>query len=528
MPTTTPSANMLLPVPIVGVDPGPDYAQNVNNCFFFVDAHDHSPGKGLQITPSGLNINADLTFTNNSATNLKSTNFSAQVSAVTTLKSLYVVSNDLYFTDGNGNSFPLTASGGVAGTPGSIGSLIAPASVTYNVGTQTFVFAATATQAANIDGATFILRNTTAPFNGITLSAPLALPSSYNIVLPPLPTGTGNIVVLDSSGNLTAPWKLDFASLNVNGSNQVFAAAGTPDGVTLANTAGTLAVRNGDREHNWELNGNYASLTMPLNNIDALFFAQYNITVTGIWIYSGTSSAGTPATGTTEFDLKYRTSTNPLDPWVSIFSTTPKINATTALTNLTSAAGVATATITDHGFQVGEFVTISGVTPTTTVTSLTRVGTTATITLAGHGFSGGWVTVAGATPSGYNGTFQIASTTASEIRYIVPNTLTTPATGTIQITAYNGQYPVNSFTSTDFTYLVPSTTPSTASGSPRVSTRLSEVYTDSGALVGPQAGVIKPVVSAASIPAGSVVRWDLLQSMSVGTDARIRMWYKQS
>lgn len=159
MPTfTTPSTNMLLPVPIVGVDPGPDYAQNVNNCFFFLDEHDHSPGKGLRITPSGLNINADLTFTNNSATNLKSLNFISQVS-IPAIKSLYVVNNDLYFTDGNGNAFPLTASGGVAGTPGSIGSLAPPASVTYNSSIQTFIFAATATQAANIDGATFILRN---------------------------------------------------------------------------------------------------------------------------------------------------------------------------------------------------------------------------------------------------------------------------------------------------------------------------------------------------------------------------------
>ena len=286
MPTyTTPSANMLLPVPIVGVDPGPDYAQNVNNCFFFVDAHDHSPGKGLQITPSGLNINAALTFTNNPATNLSYANFNSQAS-VSTLKSLYVVNNDLYFTDGNGNAFPITASGGVAGSPGSIGSLVAPASVTYNVATQTFVFAATATQAASIDGATFILRNTTSPYNGITLSAPLALASSYNIVLPTLPTGTNNIVVLDSSGNLSAPWKLDYSTINVNGSNQLYSTSGTPDGITLQNIAGVTSVRNGDREHDWELNGAYASLSYPQTNIDAIFFAQYAITITGIWIYS--------------------------------------------------------------------------------------------------------------------------------------------------------------------------------------------------------------------------------------------------
>lgn len=498
---TTPSANMLLPVPIVGVDPGPDYAQNVNNCFFFVDAHDHSPGKGLQITPSGLNINADLTFTNNSATNLKSTNFSSQVSVIATLRSLYVVGNNLYFTDGSGNSFPLTASGGVAGTPGSIGSLVAPASCTYVVATQTFVFAATATQAANLDAANIILRNTTSPFNGITLSAPLALASSYNIVLPPLPTGTNNFVVLDSSGNLSAPWKLDYSTLNVNPSNQIYA--------NIANA-----------EHAWELNGAYAQLSFPQTNIDSVFFAQTAISIQSLFIYSGSIGGS----GLTEFDLKYKAT--PSSAWTSILSTTGKIAATTNLTSLGQASGVATATLNNHGFIAGDTVVISGVTATTVVTSLAASSGTCTVTLNAHGYiAGNYVTVSGASPASFNGTFVVATAATNTFTYSNPAVGTATATGTITITGYNGTFTVATAATNTFTYPVPSTLPASATGTPAVATRF-QAYTDSGSVIGAQAGVTKPVVSTTSIPAGSVIRWDLLQSMGAGaTDARIRMYY---
>jgi hypothetical protein len=309
---------MSLPVPIVGVDPGPDYAQNVNNCFFFLDEHDHSPGRGLRITPSGLNLNADLTFTNNSATNLKSLNFISQVS-VPAIKSLYVVNNDLYFTDGNGNAFALTSLGGVAGTPGSIASLNPPASVTYNAPTQTFAFAATATQAANIQGANFLLLNTTAPFNGVTLSAPLGLPSSYNLTFPlSLPTGTNSFVVLDSTGNLSAPWKLDFNTLNVNGSNQIF------------------AVPLNDIIKDFSLFGSFAGTTFPLTNID-IFPISRNLQVINVIAYWGTIGSGT-----TEIDVKY--AATPTSTFNSIFNTTPRVINTASNERYVDSAGLYAAT----------------------------------------------------------------------------------------------------------------------------------------------------------------------------------------
>jgi hypothetical protein len=78
-----------------------------------------------------------------------------------------------------------------------------------------------------------------------------------------------------------------------------------------------------------------------------------------------------------------------------------------------------------------------------TLTGLTRAGTVATATTStAHSFvAGDSVTIAGATPAGYNGTFTILGTpapTATTFAYTVPNTLTTPATGTITVTQTAG------------------------------------------------------------------------------------------
>ena len=68
------------------------------------------------------------------------------------------------------------------------------------------------------------------------------------------------------------------------------------------------------------------------------------------------------------------------------------------------------------------------------VSSITRSSSTATVTTAAsHGYSSNdWITIAGASESGYNGTFQITSTAATTFTYSVASlTPTTPATGTI-------------------------------------------------------------------------------------------------
>lgn len=68
----------------------------------------------------------------------------------------------------------------------------------------------------------------------------------------------------------------------------------------------------------------------------------------------------------------------------------------------------------------------------TPLTSLTRVGTTATATFTAHGFTNGqYVTISGATPAGYNGTWVIQNVTANTWDYILPVDPGANATGVI-------------------------------------------------------------------------------------------------
>lgn len=71
-----------------------------------------------------------------------------------------------------------------------------------------------------------------------------------------------------------------------------------------------------------------------------------------------------------------------------------------------------------------------------TVTSLTSTGTTATVTTSlAHGFtSGDYVTIAGASPSGYVGKVSVTVTGAKTFTYTVSSGLASPATGTITAT----------------------------------------------------------------------------------------------
>ena len=320
MSTTSP--NMTLVIPTVGVTIGPEYASNVNADLSLIDSHDHTPGKGVQITPAGLNINADLPMNNHFLTSTAGVSFLAQA-VVPGLSTIYQSGVDLYFTDGNGSNIRITQSGGVAGTPGSITNLIFPASVTYIPASRTFEFESEVGVAANLDAASILLRNINPNSTyALTLSPPAGLSTNYGLTLPTLPAQQ-SFMTLDQTGQMAAPWTVDNNTIKIV-SNQLVA------------QASALAP---NREHAWELNGNYSRLTYPLLNIDSIFIAPSNINITSVWIYVGKCSTPVVAT-TTEFDLKVA---NPLSAiWTSILSTTGKVTSS-------SAFPVADDTYTDSG-----------------------------------------------------------------------------------------------------------------------------------------------------------------------------------
>lgn len=215
------SPNMSLVLPGVGVTTGPQYAQDLNDSLNIIDQHDHSPGSGVPITPTGLNINQDLSFINNNAINLRSARFTAQpaiLSLPADLGSLYVTGVDLYYNDISGNQIQLTQNGGVAGTPGSIANLVSPASAAYVSGSQTFVWQSNINTPANMDFASAILRNLSANSKGLTLAPPAAMALDYTITLPALPA-SDKILTISNTGAVSATLGVDNSTLEISGNN---------------------------------------------------------------------------------------------------------------------------------------------------------------------------------------------------------------------------------------------------------------------------------------------------------------------
>lgn len=234
------SPNMNLPVPNVGTDPGPDYANNVNNSLGLIDQHNHTPGNGVAITPSGLNISADLSFLSNNATALRSARFTPQpgaLSGASDLGCLYENGVDLFYNDGNGNQIRLTQSGSIAGVSGAITGLVSPASVVFSAGLGKFTFQANTNVAGKIDVGPITVRDTAASANGIDIVSPVALASNYTMTLLPALPGAQSFVTIDNSGNLGASiatsggiTSSNIASATILGSN---IAAATIDGNNL-------------------------------------------------------------------------------------------------------------------------------------------------------------------------------------------------------------------------------------------------------------------------------------------------------
>lgn len=201
----TVSPNMNLSIPTVGEEAGPQYATDINNSLNTIDSHNHSAGSGVLITPSGLNINADLPMNGNNLTLINTNRFislsGTLANTAPNIGCIYVSGNELYYNDySGGNIVPITNNGNVNAGAGSIGGLPSgTASVNYTA--STYVFQSATTVSATIDVGSVILRNTTASSNGVTLQAVTALGSNYTLTLPLIPAQT-NVMTLSSAGNM--------------------------------------------------------------------------------------------------------------------------------------------------------------------------------------------------------------------------------------------------------------------------------------------------------------------------------------
>lgn len=229
---------MGLQISTIGSDSGLMWEQNLNSSLNTVDFHNHSPGSGVQITPQGMNISSNLNFQNNSASNIYGLMFSSSGASVAT-GLLYTAPssgggiNDLFYNDFAGNVIQLTK----AGIVNAIASSIPGES--YSGGTFTWVQGDGSTTPANFDiGSVTIRPNTAGTTNGINIQTPSGISSSYALVMPSLPPAQ-QIMTLDNSGNITAPYTADNSTIAIS-SNQLIVKSGGITTTQISATAGIL------------------------------------------------------------------------------------------------------------------------------------------------------------------------------------------------------------------------------------------------------------------------------------------------
>lgn len=205
MADVTISPNMLLPIPVPGVDPGPDWANNIVADMYAIDSHDHTSGKGVQITPDGMNINADLEMNSNDLTEARSVRFTPQVALISDpadIGCLYESGVDLYYNDGAGNVVRITQAGVVTGATGTITGLPSgTASASFAGGTFTFQ-SATNTPATMAVGPLVIGSASVSP-KTVTLAPSASQAANYSLTFPLVAPEANQVPISDGSGNLS-------------------------------------------------------------------------------------------------------------------------------------------------------------------------------------------------------------------------------------------------------------------------------------------------------------------------------------
>ena len=206
--TTTPNMNLIVPTP--GQDPGPTYATDINSSLSIIDQHNHTPGNGVAITPTGLNLNSNVNFLSNSAQYLASCQLTSQSGKPVTasgLGCLYSLNGELYYSAGSGGSsstpVQITNNGSIAGASGNITGLASPASVVYSSVGGSFTFQSNTNVAATMYTGPINIADVAASANSITIASPTGLANGYGITLLPSLPGSTSFLTIDSSAE---PW----------------------------------------------------------------------------------------------------------------------------------------------------------------------------------------------------------------------------------------------------------------------------------------------------------------------------------
>lgn len=363
------SPNMNLPIPLVGQTSGPEWANDINASLTLIDSHNHTPGNGVQIPPAGLNINTNLAFNNNSATNLQATVFTPQGSYSTNY-GVHVEGVDLYYVDGNGNDVRLTSGGGVNATSSGISSGTATASFVAGV----LVANAAANTPANIQAASYLMGNNTANSKYLTLQPPNAMGSNYSLTLPSLPASQ-SFMAIDASGNISgyAPVSggitgSNIAASTISGSNigvQTVMALNIGNATILGfNIAANTVTKINQVAVGQQISSSSGAAATSSTSYVAVTNLSVTITTTGrpVMVFLqpdgvGLSSLFTSAGGNPSYAIK-RGSTI-IGEFTGQPGTNPVLAPVSEITMLdTPSAGTYTYTVNYHGVSLGGSVNV--------------------------------------------------------------------------------------------------------------------------------------------------------------------------
>ena len=198
----------------------------------------------------------------------------------------------------------------------------------------------------------------------------------------------------------------------------------------------------------------------------------YNGTTATVWLANSYASGAyvdiTGATPTT-YDGVFQITGETANTFTYTMSATPTTPASGTISSqqigITYSGTTATVWLPNNGYAVGNWVKIAGATPTaydglfqitgvttntftyTTATTpaatstgtitvqlvgITYSGTTATVWLPNNGYAvGNWIEIAGASPSVYDGLYQVTAVTTNNLTITLPGTPTATSTGTI-------------------------------------------------------------------------------------------------
>lgn len=194
--------DMNLTLPTVSTTPGPLWATEINTALNTISDHNHTFGNGALIPSAALDINADLSFAGNRATNLGGSLYTNLTATPTFTNGVYCRSGNLYFRDGAGNEIPITSGGNVVGSAGTItGMSGTTAAATYDVGSGAFIFTQNTNQAASFDVGPITVRRTTASSDGVTIT-PASGTTNWTLTLPSDVPAANSFVTATTGGAL--------------------------------------------------------------------------------------------------------------------------------------------------------------------------------------------------------------------------------------------------------------------------------------------------------------------------------------